>query len=352
MSETDILQHRETSVETGGPTPAADRQTGPVVEDVSDERLAVSVAEEPGDAGSDRDDSQPEDGNDTVFEDGDAAGQAGTDADDAPEDSGATSGVGGEPAYTDRELNAAKRFGFDPENLDALGEQGKQLAERLAKIDSEIGRRYSKIGQTERVLRERESASGTERDDAEQSEPSPEEPPRSGQQFEHDDRLDAMAQEVERLRGHVGSLVPDRESADRRRAEAATDRFFAELDPEVYPQFGRGRWADLPEDSDQFQRRAEVATKAGEILRGYELVHGEPMEVAEALGQALAILAPEARVAADRRKLSDDLRQRARQRIARPTQRRTARAYESSEQRTVEALDHWEKARGVRFFND
>jgi len=347
------MQQTETSVESGEPTPIAASQPQPVVEDAPDESIAASAVEELGQAGPRRDDSTVEDGDDTAFEDGEPAGpQAQTDVDDAAENSGATSEVGGERVYTDRELNAARRFGISPEDLDALGDGGKELAERLAKTDSEIGRRYSKIGQAERDLRRRESADDAEPGDARPDGPPSDDSAGASAPVAQDDRIGAMAQEMARLREQVSSLAAERQSGDRQKVEAATDRFFAELDGEIYPQFGAGPWAKLPEDSNEFGQRRELVTKAGEILRGYELVHGQAMDVAEALDQALSIVAPEARVAADRRKLSADLRRRARQRIARPTQRRTARAYESSEERTAEALDHWEKARGVRFFDD
>lgn len=327
MSEIEVLQETD--------LPVAEDEVAPVAAEEAARALADTAAPALEDeAGPAPEDAEPVDG------------QTESEADDLADPPV-------EPVYSDRELNAAKRFGFDPEALDALGDQGKALAERLAKIQTDIGRRYSRIGQTERLLRDQQIDPDPSDDESvEESEHPDAASPAATGRPEQGGPLGALGQEVASLREQIDSLAADRWRRQWHEAQAQTDRFFAGLDSDVYPQFGLVPWAQLPDDSGEFQRRAELVTKAGEILRGHELVHGRPMDVADALEQALAIVAPEAKVAADRRKLSDDLRRRARQRIARPTQRRTTREYESPQQRTAEALDHWEKARGVRFFRD
>jgi len=349
--ETEVLEDTDsTADEVTEPTPAANGRTDSSVEPMLDERTAA-----PDSTG---DDSPPDGGQDAELDQPDAEQQeTGPEADDAPVESETTAEGESEPPYTDRELNAARRFGVTADDLLALGAKGGELARRLAKAHSDIGRRYSRIGRTERMLREAAPANPQDAADggpATEGAPSaaPAGPAPTPPRFDSDDRLHAMARELSSLREQVDAVAAEARSAEQCRERAITDRFFSGLDLEVYPQFGAKRGADLPKDSPEYRRRAEVVTKANEIRRGYELVHGETMDLSEAMEEAVAIVAPDAKVAADRKRLSENLRRRARQRIARPTHRRSDRQYESPAERTIEVLDQWEKERGLRFFTD
>lgn len=234
-----------------------------------------------------------------------------------------------------REVNAARKFGLDEEDLavlTALGDRGRQLVERLVKADSDLGRRYSRIGRAERVLgRSSSPASDGARGD---------------------DDWAGMARQLRQLREQVAELVQDVQHTRAGHQSEAAERCFAGLDPEVYSEFGRGRSEDLEADSPELRKRQELLTKAAEIRRGYELVHGKPMDGDESLRQALSIVAADAQSQSEQRRLAHQLRRRSRQRISRPTQRRGGESYESAAEKTGRALEEWEKTRGIKFFAD
>lgn len=258
-----------------------------------------------------------------------------------------------EATFTPRHLNAAQRFGLTQEDLAALGDRGLEVAERLAKAHSDIGRRYSDIGRAQQRL----AAAGSQ-------EPACAEGSRTGagsqeEQGGSDSEAASAAGEgaglkgeLDQLRRQVGDLVRQVQRGHLSQQETLADQFFAQLDSEVYPQFGRDSLAALAADDPQRASRRQLLGKAREIAHGYELVHGEPMEFQQSLRQALAIVAADAPLAAQRRRLAQAVSQRSGQRIERPTQRSSGRSLESPLERTRSALDEWEKTRGVRFFND
>jgi hypothetical protein len=164
---------------------------------------------------------------------------------------------------------------------------------------------------------------------------------------------------VERLRSQVSQLQRDakesqaaREASQAARESVEAERFFAQLDAEVFPQFGRGQSADLSESSSQRRSREELLTKAAEIRRGHAVVHGREMDTEESLRQALAVVAPGASAQAERRRLARQLRLRSAGLICRPAQRRGGAELESPADRTARALEEWQGRRGVRFFED
>ena len=293
-----------------------------------------------------------------------------TAADSAPVAPNSAAAPGTAP-FTPRQVGAAEKFGFSEEDLvvlEALGQTGRGLLERLVKADSEIGRRYSRLGRAEQSsegipdrgplgLPSRPAGvtpaatSATEDASTSQGDVAPTPAPEAA----------SLAEEVERLRGQVLQLekeakesqaARDQAAASRERGEA--ERFFAQLDAQEYPQFGRGDSppADLKEGSSQGQAREELLVKAAEIRRGHALLHGREMDVEESLREALSVVAPGAAAEAARRRLARQLRLRSAGLICRPAQRRGGAELESPADRTARALEEWQGRRGVRFFED
>ena len=260
-----------------------------------------------------------------------------------PQEGQAPERADGERSCSQRELEAARKFGLDDQDvaaLVALGDSGRQLVGRLVKVDSDLGRRYSRIGRAER-------AQGRDSSPAGDGAAVVGRPADRG-----DDEWAGMAQQLQRLREQVAELVQDLQQNRTGQQSEAAERFFAALDPEVYTEFGSGKSEELSADSPELRRRQELLTKAAEIRRGYELVHGEPLDTDESLRQALPIVAAEAQSQSEQRRLSRQLQRRSRQRISRPTQRRGGESYESAAEQTGRALAEWERTRGIKFFTD
>lgn len=268
-----------------------------------------------------------------------------------------------EPVFTDRHINAARRFGLEAADLEALGERGPAFAERLAKAHSDIGRRYSEIGRAERLRAsvgtgnalgpvgggELPVAGNT---DYGSSSTSPQ-PATDNPQAASDATPEAaLRREFKQLRQYVSALAGELEEENKRRRSTAGEQFFAGLDAGSYPQFGVRVGGAGAGDGEPARNREELLTKADEILRGYQIVHGEPMDYDQALRQALAIVAGPAQLAAAKRQLAQDIQRRHDMRLPRPSQQGGQRQFGSPVERTRQALDEWEKSRGVRFFED
>ena len=157
---------------------------------------------------------------------------------------------------------------------------------------------------------------------------------------------------MQNLQAQVAQLSESVANSRQKRTDADSDNFFKSLDAQVYPQFAHPSGEDLPQDSPNLASRKELLSKADEIASGYKIVHGSQMDQAEALHQALSIVAPDAPAAAQRRSLAESLRKRAKSRIARPTHHRTSREYAHPKEATAEALSEWERTRGLRFFRE
>jgi len=282
----------------------------------------------------------------------------------------AAAGAGSAESFTPRQVGAARKFGLAADNLAALaelGDKGRSLLDRLVKADSELGRRYSRLGRAEQAAPgaasqkagaddpeascvSTGSASRHPRPTAGASSlpgpcPSDEPPVPQGEAAE-------QAAEMERLRGQVSQLTRAAEESQAAREQAEAERFFARLDPEVYDGFGRGPSQALPEGSPSRQRRQELLGKAAEIRRGRQALRSEELGVEESLAQALAILAPGAAARAQRRELARQVRLRQAGFLARPAQQRGPGALESPADRTARVLEDWQGRKGVRFFEE
>jgi hypothetical protein len=273
-----------------------------------------------------------------------------------------SSAAPGAPAFNPRQVGAARRFGFLEEDLvvlEALGRTGRELLERLAKADSDLGRRYSRLGRAEQGTAVRSEGSlpvrvspaladaPTSRRDVAPTPPmAPVPPAASGP-----DTAPDLAEELARLRGQVSQLLRETQEGQAARESADAERFFTRLDPQTYPEVAGGPTEKLAAGSPQRQIREALLVKALEIRSGRQAVSGKPMEVEESLREALTVLAPGAAAQAERKRLARQLRLREAGLIARPTQRGGA-ALESPADRTARALEDWQSRRGVRFFED
>jgi hypothetical protein len=103
------------------------------------------------------------------------------------------------PHFTARQASAARKFGLvdaDLAVLEALGAGGEALIERLVKADSELGRRFSRLGRAEQERQEKSTV--------ETPVPRKEPVPQEKQEKEEVERLRVRVAELER-----GALAAD-----------------------------------------------------------------------------------------------------------------------------------------------
>ena len=248
-----------------------------------------------------------------------------------------------EPTWTPQEISAAKRFGLSEEDYQALGEKGKDFAARLAKTQSDIGRRYSELGRAESAARDAPEV---------KSEPTIE-------KFEHtfsEDiygpeeaaALTQLATSFNRMQAMMEGVHKSSKAAEAAETERAADAFFVSLDTKTYPEFGEGRGAELDRDGSELEARNRVFDKAVQLSLGHERATGIPMDFEDALQQALLIEAPNAQVETARRNARD----RRKHAVPRPDKNRSTRRPMSSDEKTMAALSKKEAELGVHFFLD
>jgi len=311
-------------------------------------------------SGSDgQDDSSADDGDQGAAAggaDSDETGAVGDDeASERSHDSTVEAGPG--PQLSARQRDAARHFGLDDDDVAALGPRSIEVLDRLAKVRSDIGRRYSQIGRAEHNARVARGADGEEAglpDDggavetgaaADPGGPTPLEA-----RFDPDvdgpaaDRLNRL---VETVNGLVRTLGPvsqgvaelrQRQQRDnQRKAEAMAEAFFREASAD-HPHLGRGATSLLDADSPEARIRGALLEKASEIREGRRIAGGEDMDLHQSLREALAIVSPDSIRSAERRRISQGLRHRSRSIISRPTQRHTGRAFASDEDRAADEI--------------
>lgn len=231
-----------------------------------------------------------------------------------------------EPGFTPKQLNAMKRFGVDSEELEAMGEAGVALADKLAKMHSDYGRMTSEIGKAKAALK----AGDTE----------PEEKSFSPEEWgeEAADRLNSMDARLAKFESYY-------EQEQNRRTEQEYDNYFAGLSGTDYPQFGKGSMSELIDDSPEAVARNTLIDKAREIQAGRQVVTGNEMPMNEALSEALAVVAAGSQEKIIRKKLKKEVTKRSKQLTSRPSGVGPKTAAQS-EKDIEKALDAKFKARG------
>lgn len=212
----------------------------------------------------------------------------GDEADVADEDDGeATESDSDAPTLTRRQLNAAKKFGLSEEDAEGLP---AAVRDKLVKMDSDLGRRYSELGRA----KESKPEDSTGDDDSSFDIELPD------YDFSNDDgvfdekeaaalnQLKAgvamIADQLKSVLGSVGGLDEFRESIESERYVQKADRFFDTVDG-LDDVFGEGSLSDLG-DGPEAEARLALIEEAGYIMRGAEAV-GRPMSFDEAHQQAL-----------------------------------------------------------------
>jgi hypothetical protein len=144
----------------------------------------------------------------------------------APGAAGTAVGARSSP-FTERQIGAARKFGLAQEDLaalEAMGASGRGLLDRLVKADSELGRRFSRLGREEQThgtkgptLAVPQVTVASDQDTAAQRAAVAPQAAASPARPEVADQ----AQEVERLRAQVADLQREAQEAEARRQDLA-----------------------------------------------------------------------------------------------------------------------------------
>jgi len=253
---------------------------------------------------------------------------------------------------TAQQTDAARHFGLTDEDVAALGPAAEDVLTRLARIRSDISRRYSQIGRAQQRI---SGPSGRQSDPAARGSGAADAPGRPLPPAERfDPQIDGpAAARLNRLVETVNALLAGRQPAFPEGGPSADDgreaaeEFFA-LHAADCPQLGQGPTEQLAADSSAARLRRQLLGKAQEIRNGHRIVTGEPMSLGESLQQALAVVAPEAIRSAERRRIREGVRQRSRWLLSRPSGRHTAAAFASDEERAAAEISLRARQLGVR----
>jgi len=248
-----------------------------------------------------------------------------------------------ESTWTTQEVNAAKQFGMSEDDLNALGEKGKDFAARLVKTSSDIGRRYSELGRGEKAARTVPEATPPEPPKKLEHTFDPEVYPAKDAEF-----LGSLVNEVNVMREMMAGFQKSSQAAQLAESERTADAFFASLDAKAYPQFGEGRGTGLDRNGPEMMARNKVWDTANEIALGRQLASGTPMDFEEALQRALLIEAPDAQVETARRNAED----RRKHQVPRPNKNRSTRTAPTGDEKAMDAMAKEQQRLGVRFFQD
>ncbi len=225
-----------------------------------------------------------------------------------------------EPELTGRQINAAKSYRIDEDAIKALGESAPSILDRLADANSDIGRRYSKLGRAEKS----DPSKGS--DEPGEFEPIKEFDPAEDEYLAT--AINPLVGIVNKLGERLGQVGTRADAAfarseeeQMRRAEGQADGYFESV-REDFPQFGDGPTGELGEHTPEHRARQELIEEAAALRKGYELVHDRKMSVRESLDRALNGIGMDAKVKAERARLRKGVNSRSRQITSRPTNRK------------------------------
>ena len=261
-------------------------------------------------------------------------------------------GDDGAPTFTDRELRAAKQFGFDAEDLAVLpADKAAALKEKFIKAQSDLGRRYSKIGRAMAELHEQPVSRAVDSGKPADAAGGGDKPVFSADDYGEDGAklLNAYDARLVKLEAQWTAQQVELARADRARSVREVDGMFAKLDPEMYP-VGKGSGADLDSLSDEFDNRMKVLGELEIIQAGYRQVNGEDMPLAEAMEQALLICFPEAHTNKARKGLEGKIQQRRSQQTARATGKAGSPSYKDADEAAMAAVADKDRELGGKFF--
>ena len=249
---------------------------------------------------------------------------------------------------TNLQKEAARQLGYEPEELASLTDAEIEAIERAGR---RLRKKLSELGQIQQELTQKEQPS----DEGEQQ-------AAEKITFTEDDltldtdvgleKLNKLAEQVHELRSSLQELQEAASEAEDRAIIETCDKFFASLDPEIYPQFGTGPLESLDEDSPEYQARLELLKKADALAAGYEQLGEEVPSQEQLLEEALSIVAANQKVDAAKREVRKKVEQRSRQRIGRPGGRERAKKPRSEEEEGFERLKEEFAKAGIKPVED
>jgi hypothetical protein len=233
---------------------------------------------------------------------------------------------------SDQHTQALTKYGFDPDEIAALGDRGTKFADKVVKFQSETGRRFSEIGRMERELKTLRETAKTETSKPEES--------------SADDELvlelgETAAKKFKSLEAEIKSLREKETQEATERMTSDVESFIKALDGKSYPELGTIPYRQLPEDSPQATEIEELASDAGALIQAKQS-RGGHMELKEALQIALIARYGDRKVTTKTTEKTD--------RHKSLTTRATHAEHttpKSSKDRAMDALSQWEEKTGI-----
>ena len=293
-----------------------------------------------------------------------AEGEAGSEeASDAP-DTPATTPADHEPTFTQKQFNAAKRFGVATTHEDmtewvaALGDRAPEALEKLSAAHSQVGRTFQKLQQRMAAPPDPAPGAGDRPPAADADEPETADAEFSEEDFytpEAAEKANARFAALERQLAEQRAVIEQWRSAEssavETRVRQESENWFIGDSAGMYEALGSGPSDALDPDGPENAARDAVFEKAKVLDLGYAAT-GQQMPWQELLDEAASTIYPEARATAKQAKIAEGKAKRRGQQTAPPTQRRTEPKYDSPEAKTFAALDDWETRKDVKFFLD
>jgi hypothetical protein len=209
--------------------------------------------------------------------------------------------------FTEAQIQAAKHLGYSDADIKELSPTMMRMVElqsaKVRKMESQLGR----LAQSAKGGTEKLSSTGVDDGHSEQTGG---DPAQIAQPESHDNagvvtfasdeflaeesatKMNALAKQVQDLTGKLSKYEGERQEAARRQVEQKVDAFFDALDAKAFPQVGKGKFADLPQDSPEAAARIRITNMAGRIREGHREI-GDDATEEQSLQEALAVLYPE-----------------------------------------------------------
>ncbi len=221
-------------------------------------------------------------------------------------------------------LQIAKRAGLDLETLRSIpGELADQTLSALKRSFDETSANYGRMGATQQRLRQLEARLAGEKEPQTKfgQEPEPEPQPQPADRTQDD-------------KGQQPPRQPTEEELEP--VITALDEYFDSLGESYQPMFGKGSWKKLDASSPELQRREQVVRRAHDMILLAQQ-GGQQLPFDEAMSRAVSWEFPELTEKARRDALLGNVKRRAGQIIARPSNRQGAAQDLSPEERATMA---------------
>lgn len=279
--------------------------------------------------------------------------------DDPPAPKGKPSDKPEAKTLTARQIRAAKELGYSDEEIDELDPEiyGKVLDQTAARI----GRKMSELGKLQQTLKGKKPAQ-----DALEDDPEADADPDSALKGWQDDEIDEDSPDVlkdvafddltpyddpenigklNRTIKIVQKLWAAYTEGRQEKQTAQRDEFFASIESD-FPEFGKGKMADLDDDSPEAKARNDLWEEAKAIQIGYKAT-GRNLSDREALEYALDHIGRDTLDKAAQKDLRAKLANRRRSALPRGQARRDLGDNPTKDQKLDRALDRFEEQTGI-----